>query len=288
MKRNTVFLAAGGDMRQLYAAKKLAEDYRVYIIGFPKNADTGNAVPADDISQITEKADCLILPLPVSADNIFLNAPMSERKIPVAVLKSAVKENAVITGGRVTEQIERIFGVVEDYSKREDFAVANAVPTAEAAVQIAMENYGKTLYRSPVLIVGAGRISKALAKILKGFGAEVTVAARKKSDLLWAEIFGCKGAEISGLENTADKYELIFNTVPAPVLKKSVLEKLKPDTVIIDLASSPGGTDFEYAEKHNIKAFLSLSLPGKYSPVTAGEIIAQTILNLLTERRFPE
>lgn len=288
MNNSTVFLAAGGDMRQLYTARKLAEEYKVYIIGFEKTADTGKAVQINELSDIPEKADCLILPLPVSADNIFLNTPYSDQKIPVAALKTAIKENAVIAGGRVTEQISRIFGSVSDYSQREDFAVSNAVPTAEAAVEIAMKNSEKTLYKSQTLIIGAGRISKALAKILHGFGADVTVAARKKSDLLWAEIFGYKSAEISELESFAGRADVIFNTAPALVLKSNVIDKLKPSAVIIDLASKPGGTDFEYAKKRNIKAFLSLSLPGKYSPVTAGEIIAQTILNILTERRYPE
>lgn len=289
MKDNKVFLIAGGDMRQLYAAKKLAEKYKTYIYGFENVIDTGKAEKIDDTEKLHEKIGCLVLPLPVSTDNVCLNAPHSRRKLMLSSLKNAVSDDTVITGGRVTQEINALFGRnVTDYSLREDFAVANAVPTAEAAVEIAMQNFGRTIYKAKVLIVGAGRIAKVLAKILNGFGAQVTVAARKKTDLIWSEIYGCKAAEISKLEESAEKADIIFNTAPAKLVDKSVLDRMKNDAFVIDLASKPGGTDFEYAQKRDIKALLSLSLPGKYSPVTAGEIIAQTTLNILTERSFPE
>ena len=42
------------------------------------------------------------------------------------------------------------------------------------------------------------------------------------------------------------------------VLDKKRLEKVKKDCIIIDLASKPGGVDFEVAEKNGIKAILAL------------------------------
>ena len=54
-------------------------------------------------------------------------------------------------------------------------------------------------------------------------------------------------------------------------------------TVMIDLASAPGGIDIHAAKEHGLKVIWALSLPGKHSPYTAGKIIAQTIIQILKE-----
>ncbi|MCT9846916.1 hypothetical protein N7563_22945, partial [Leclercia adecarboxylata ATCC 23216 = NBRC 102595] len=53
--------------------------------------------------------------------------------------------------------------------------------------------------------------------------------------------------------------------------------------LIIDLASKPGGTDFRYAEKRGIKAILAPGLPGIVAPKTAGQIVANVLVNLLKD-----
>jgi dipicolinate synthase subunit A len=54
-------------------------------------------------------------------------------------------------------------------------------------------------------------------------------------------------------------------------------------SLIIDLASKPGGTDFRYAEKRGIKAMLTPGLPGIVAPKTAGKIVANVLSQLLME-----
>ena len=63
-----------------------------------------------------------------------------------------------------------------------------------------------------------------------------------------------------------------------------MLNKLRKDTLMIDLASKPGGVDFNIAGKLGLKVIWALSLPGKVAPVSSGEIIAGTVLNILKER----
>ena len=53
--------------------------------------------------------------------------------------------------------------------------------------------------------------------------------------------------------------------------------------LIIDLASAPGGVDFEAAHKFRLDAVRALSLPGKCAPKTAGEIIKTTVFNIIEE-----
>jgi len=147
-----------------------------------------------------------------------------------------------------------------------------------------MEELPTTIFGQKVLITGFGRISKVMVKALIGLGANVYVTARKYSDLAWVRIYGCKDIHISEIEEYLPEFDLVFNTVPAVILDDKRLSLLKESCLVIDLASKPGGVDFETAGRLGIKTIWALSIPGKVAPVTSGEIIAGTILNILSER----
>ena len=83
------------------------------------------------------------------------------------------------------------------------------------------------------------------------------------ADLAWAENCGY-GVEHTGqLEGWLCGYDLVVNTVPVRVLREAELADLKPGCLVIDLASKPGGVDFDAAARLGVKAFWALSLPGK-------------------------
>ena len=293
MNKENVFLVVGGDLRQVYTAKKLAENNKVYAAGFDNNIIGDiNVIHVDHKLELPEIADYIILPLPASQNGVFVNAPFCRNNIPLTSLAPLLKCDGIIYGGKIDPSTMKIFnkcGIkTVDYFEREELNVLNAVPTAEGAVQIAMEEMASTIYGQKVLITGFGRISKVLIKILNGLGADITVTARKYSDLSWAEIYGCKTVHTSALENIIGEYDLIFNTVPAVILNEKCLNQIKNDALIIDLASKPGGVDFDTAGKLGLKVVWALSLPGKIAPVTSGEIIACTILNILKERRYTD
>lgn len=160
---------------------------------------------------------------------------------------------------------------------------ANAPPTGEGAIQLAMEELPITLHSARVLIIGAGRLSKVLAHQLRGLGARVTVAARRWEDLAWAEVWGCNTERSDQLRGWLCAYDLIINTAPALLLGREELEDLKPECLVIDLASAPGGVDFAAARELGIKAVQALSLPGKVAPVTAALAIKTAVYHILTE-----
>lgn len=286
---NRIFLIAGGDLRFAALADRLAENGIVYAAGFDRSAVMSEKVILTDrISDLKERADYLVLPLPSSPDGVTVNAPYSGHSISLESLSHAVKENGVVFGGMVTSEARKIFEeknlTVIDYSKREEFAVLNAVATAEGAVQAAMEELPTTLSGRKILILGAGRIAKTLIEILSGFHTDIAVAARKCSDLAWAKIYGCNAVKIDKLGEVLDGFDIIFNTVPAVILDEANLKKIDKNCLVIDLASKPGGVDFTTAGALGLKVIWLLSLPGKVAPVTSGEIIADTINNILTER----
>ncbi len=289
------YIIAGGDMRFTALASYLArKGGRIYMLGFDRNTLDETAVPSNitllrDISALEERADYLILPLPVSNDGTTLNTPYFSGTIPLKSLCSAVSEDGIVFGGRLSPETESIFtsrglGII-DYSKREEFAVMNAVTTAEGAIQLALEEQPIALSGEKCVILGMGRIAKALIHLLEGFGMDITAAARKCSDRAWSEIYGCNEVDIARIADSGvlENADIIFNTVPAPILGRKELSRLKKDCLIIDLASKPGGVDFDFAANLGLRVIWALSLPGKTAPISAGITIGKTIENILHE-----
>ena len=118
--------------------------------------------------------------------------------------------------------------------------------------------------------------------MLVALGARVTVSARKYSDLAWAGSQGCCTVELLQLAE-AGSFDVIFNTIPFPIFNREILSGLDKNTLLIDLASRPGGVDFKAAAELQIKTIWALSLPGRVAPKSAGQIIKNTILNMIKE-----
>lgn len=274
-------LVAGGDLRQTFLALSLKDEYDTYVYGIDEcyYADTNNC-------KCNKKYDAAILPIPVSNDGKTLFSPFYKDKISLSEIASKIKEGGTIFGGKFgksKEYFEKQGFETVDYLEREEFAVMNSLVTAEGALQLAMEESPETIFGQKILITGFGRIAKALARMLASMGADVTICARKKSDIAWAEIFGCKGKGFDILDKSTD-FGIIFNTVPAEIFDRKRLSLINPDTLIIDLASKPGGVDFVFASEQGIRTIWALSLPGKVAPVTSGEIIARMVKNIIEER----
>lgn len=170
-----------------------------------------------------------------------------------------------------------------EYREADEFAIWNSIPSAEGAIQMAMEATPFTLFGSRSLVLGFGRTGKAIALLMKGLFSQVSVAARKELDFarIWAA--GYHYVPWPKLSQAVAEADVVFNTVPAPVLTREVLAQAPSHAVIIDVASAPGGTDFKAAEELGLTARLAPGLPGIVAPVTAGKIIAELIVRHLAK-----
>ncbi len=281
------FAVIGGDLRCAYMAGLLAADgYKVIASGFD-GADLPPCVTGcTNPSQAVALAEFVILPMPVTTDGRTINAPFSRSRITLDEVLGAMKPSQKLVGGAVSDEVRaevesRGLSII-DYLHRDELAVYNAVPTAEGAIQLAMEELPITIHGARCLVTGYGRIARALACRLGALGADVTVAARKFSDIARAESQGHHGVEIAHLDDVGD-FDVIFNTIPALIFDRGRLEKLEKSTLLIDLASRPGGVDFNAAAELQLKTIWALSLPGRVAPKSAGQIIKNTILNMIKE-----
>ena len=214
------------------------------------------------------------------ADYILLPLPLDETRTPLAELLRAAKPGALALGGRLSAQAKQIAqeaGVeLVDYFAREELTIWNAIPTAEGCLAILLRQRKRTLWGSGVLVTGFGPVGQALGPRLAALGADVTVAARRPAQRALAESLGLRSVPLAALAGVAPAFDT--------VLTEPVLAALRPGSLIVDLASRPGGTDFAAARRLGLTAFHALSLPAACAPETAGEFVAQTVCEILRER----
>ena len=195
------------------------------------------------------------------ADYILLPLPLDAARTPLAELLRAARPGALALGGMLSEEAKAIAqeaGVeLVDYFARPELTVYNAIPTAEGCIGVLLAQRKRTLWGSAVLLLGFGPVGQAVGTRLAALGAHVTVAARRPAQRAQAESLGMQGAELA---------------------------RLRPGSLIVDLASCPGGTDFDAAARCGHKAIHALSLPAACAPETAGEIVARTVREMLRER----
>ena len=270
------FAVIGGDRRSFYAAQKLREyGFETKLFGL-KNEETYQ--PSEKIN-----TNAVLLPVPLTKDGIRLFAPESEESIFISdVLHSIAENTLVFAGGSIQTEDKRI----TDYAKREDFALMNAVPTAEGALMLALQNGKTTVCGMSAAVIGFGKVARAVAKLFSAVGAQITVFARKEQARREAHILGYTAKPISELSECADAYRLLINTVPAKIFEKEILTRIRKDALLMELASAPFGVDFEEAEALGVCTFLASGLPGKYFPETAGYAVAETVLNVLREKEI--
>lgn len=267
------FMIIGGDCRFSYMQKILEEK------GFSVRRIYPGEYRADDF----DKMDVFILPVPVSRDNVNINAPLADEPFYFGDFIRLLPENCVVAGGLFPdgwmEKLQKKKIQVFDYYKDEELAIKNAVPTAEGVIGILIHSLPVTIDSLRCAVTGYGKCARTLCRSLKALGADVTAAARSDQNLHDAKKDGMKICRLADLDKTAENFDAVINTVPARILDERILSKLKKNCILIEIASAPFGIDFDCAARHGLTAIKAGSLPGRTAPQTAGEIICGTVLS---------
>ncbi len=273
----------GGDLRIIFLSELLANDgYNIYTYGIEKAKKTNSNInECKKIEEIGKFCNIIIGGTPFSTDGILVNAPFATNQINIdEVLKTL--ENKTLIAGAIKQDIkEKAYKSkvnVVDLMDDESLTILNVIPTVEGAIQVAMENTDFTIHNSKCLVLGFGRIGKLLSNQLSKMGSEVSCMARKDKDLAWIRAYGYKEIHIDDLSKNLNDYDIIFNTIPTLILDKEKLNLIKnKNTIIIELASKPGGIDTITAKEYNIKVINAQGLPGKVAPLTSAKYIKETL-----------
>lgn len=258
----------GSDMRQLYIGEILQkEGYRIQYYGVACTAGTELCM-AHSFRELVSNAAVLLGPIPLSK---------GLKESEEGELIEALWAGKTLIAGCIPKQFMQTEFRQYDYMADKSLTVFNSIATAEGAIVKAIESSSGNISGSNCLIIGYGVCGKTLASRLNGMKANIKVCVRR--DEVHAEVAadGYAGIYFTELDSYLGKFDYIFNTVPAQVLGEKELADVNKECVIIDIASAPGGVDYEVAQQLGIKAKLCPGLPGIYAPKASAEAMVKII-----------
>lgn len=278
----------GGDARIVEVIKHATElDASVVLIGFDQlEIPFPDTIKVEFSPEALADVDVVVLPVQGMDDagvvaSRYQEAPIILDDTHFDAIPKHAKVFSGIAGNLLTDRCQRRGLQLIKLMDLDEVAIYNSVPSAEGAIQMAMEETDITIHGSRSVVLGFGRCGITLARMLNGIGANVTVCARNEADLARIREMNLRAVAMSEIIEAVRDADLIFNTIPIQVLTSQVLAEVPKSCVVIDIASKPGGTDFRYAEKRGIKAKLAPGLPGIVAPKTAGQILARTLCRLI-------
>ncbi len=283
------FALIGGDLRSSRLGEMLEEGGHQVV----RYALEGGKIGVQynrcaSVMEASGQADILVGPVPLTTDGYTLNTPLHVGEVFLSELVKGIYKGKIFIAGAiphsVREPLEHGGVIVEDLLARDDLAILNSVPTAEGAIQIAMEELPVTIQGLDILVTGYGRVGKTLCTDLKSLGAHVWTCVRNPKDTAYATASGIQPCSYENVYDILPKISLLYNTVPKQVITRGILERLPKNCLIIDVASNPGGVDLEAAHELEIRVIKALSLPGKVAPVTAAENMLAVIFNIISEK----
>lgn len=284
MDSSPAFVCVGGDARMLYLAELLQAEGRSVTLCAAERAEF-SPCPQGGLDAC-RFADCVILPVPAVRDGRVFAPWAAEPAAPGDVI-GRMAPGALLAGGLLPPELAaeaRARGLaVFDYYAHPGLIERNAVPTAEGAIALAMDRAPITLHGSRALVIGFGRVGKALSVRLAALGARTFVSARKEGDLAAIEGLGMTALRTDALRDHLSAFDFIFNTVPAPVLGAGELAAVRRSCLVMELASAPGGVDRAAAGALGRNLILAPGLPGKAAPLTAARIIRDVLAQRLRE-----
>lgn len=280
----------GGDIRHVYMVPFFHNaNLSVITYGLSHPMLRNICVQGISMKETIEASSILVSSIPFSKDGTTIPSLTSDPDITVESFTSYASSSQTLFAGMLSEELKAHCSQnqIQYYDFMEDdcVAIANGIATAEGAIMEAITKSPDNLHKSHCLVLGFGRCAKTLAWKLKGLDALVTIAARNPVDRSLAEALGFYAIPLTELKESIDSYNFIFNSIPALVLDSLLLSKISKETVIIDIASAPGGVDYVKAKELGLNATLSLGIPGRIAPKASARILADTVLTYLFNRK---
>lgn len=281
------FAVIGGDARAGWLAALLNGDgHTVRCWALEKAALPQRVLQCSSPEACVYGADWVIVGIPAEKGGA-LHTPLSVQKLLTEDLLTALWPGQTLCGGKLGQATSlaavRAGLSVCDLMTRRDFTVGNAALTAEGAAGLLIRESPRSLWKGRALVTGWGKVARQLGPRLRALGCDTRTAARKAGDRAEAEACGLAACSLDALPELAGELDFLINTVPAPVISRETLEHLRPDAVLLELASEPG-FDKALAEELGLRAVYAPGLPGRSAPCAAACLMRDTIYTVIRER----
>lgn len=278
----------GGDKREEVMIRCLAEAGHSITVLSDKEYTHPNITSYTDLKKVVKDHPLIIAPMSNTDQKGVVKSTFVESRVQLTedFFGSLDKKALFFIGIAkpiIKKYLENSSIQYIETAKIDELAILNAIPTAEGAIKIAIEESDITIHDSKIITYGLGKVGLSLAWRLKALGAISYAVTRDRAAIARGKDMGIQMLTYDQLEENLPEMDIVFNTVPAKIINRESIALMKKSAVIIDLASAPGGVDFKAAKEMGIKSVLALGLPGKDAPVTAGKILAEIIPDIINK-----
>ena len=282
-----IAVVAGDEREQEIARLAAGTGAQVRAFGFPFPEDSvPGLLECDDAPHALRGADYALFPVPGIGADGSLYTLGEPRIVPDESLLSGLAGGAHIILGRADDRLRaaaQASGLrLHEYEGDAELMLQRAPAIVEGALQEAIENTEVTIHSATVAVVGQGNIGSALTRTLILLGARVYAAARNPVQRAAAYVAGAIPLPLEDLGALAPSLDMLFSTVPAPIVPRDLLERLPGGCLVMDLAAPPGGVDLAAAEELGLTAVWARGL-GRRAPITVGRSQWAGIRKLIEE-----
>lgn len=254
----------------------------------PGAEDAAGSPQAASLADAVKGARIISCPIPGLGADDDLYAKFTDEKLRLTtdVLKGVAPGAVIMTcysTPRLDEWAEAANVKIIPYAEDDALSILHAVPTAEGAIRVAIENTDDTLLGMDVLCIGLGRVGVSVAQAFEGMKSRVSLAARNPAQLARAWAMNLNPIELRDLKSKIGHFGLIVSSTSGGVLTKELLEATRPDVVIIDLCSPPGSVDFEAAKALGRKVIWARAQAGR-APRRAGADEWHVLMRIIREQ----
>jgi dipicolinate synthase subunit A len=260
-------LILGGDLRNEFLFKELsASGYEV---------DKFALRDCDQKTIRTQDYRLIIGPIPFSKDNIHVYTPLYSGAILISDFLQSISASSTLMTGSIPEGMIVSCNHI-DLTKNKWLYDESIIATSEGILQLLLDNIEYTINGSNILITGFGKVGKSISKMLKALNATIGIYSTNTAE---QEEF--QHSYAAGKIQDLSDYDIIINTIPAVIFTDTNLKTMRKDTLLLDVASFPGGIDRKYAENNSIAFINAPGIPGKKAPLSVAKAMKQVIIEYI-------
>lgn len=277
----------GGDGREIeYVRGLLADGADVEATGcLPEAEEIMGKPQTQDPAEAVSGVDVVLHSVVYITPEGYLFTPGWDEDIHQDVFRN-MDEGSVLIIGTATDEIHQMAEEegfhIHEYGDDDELMLLRAPTIVEGALKVAIEETTVSIHDSKTAVLGFGRMGFSVTRTVELLGAKTSVVARDRSQLSRARELGATPVHLDNKMDALEDARIVFNTIPVEILSEDVLKQMRRDAVIVDLASVPGGTDFDAAEELGINANLARGLGGR-APETAGRLQYRGIRQMIMD-----
>lgn len=279
------YAVIGGDERQVWLSRLLAQDGNFVVTAGMERFPFGWMIPKVDFKCAAEQADRIILPDPAFTKDGRLYAPYAASEVKWDKNVEDILKGKRIWCGRWEEggKVRLAPGswccgdiIFEDYSLDKGVRIAYGLQAAEGALAYAGRETHSVLSECRCMVLGLEETGVFLIQRLAALGAAVTAVSEKRDARLWAEALGIRAIEKKMLAE-AGSFDLVFSTMPGAGLDGMSLELCAPEGMVFLLSGHLGQEDMKTARKWGIPVMELENQLECYAPKTVARAVKKAV-----------